>query len=108
MRYLGQVVEYSYRAQIICKGSFSPPRSAMVYTRTMRPVGRVGSGIDDATREHLADILEGIERDSPLIPCQERGRWVEPDLYCRVTYLERTVNGELRAPVFKGLIEDME
>jgi len=41
MRYLGQVVEYSYRAQIICKGSFSPPRSAMVYTRTMRPVGKV-------------------------------------------------------------------
>ena len=41
MKYLGRVVEFSYRAQIICKGSFAPPRSVMVFTQTMRPVGKI-------------------------------------------------------------------
>jgi ATP dependent DNA ligase C terminal region len=33
-----------------------------------------------------------------------RETWVEPGLFCRVSYYEITPNGELRAPVFEGLI----
>jgi bifunctional non-homologous end joining protein LigD len=34
------------------------------------------------------------------------GNWVEPGLYCTVTYHERTKSGQLRAPVFKELVDE--
>jgi hypothetical protein len=36
----------------------------------------------------------------------EIGHWVEPELFCTVSYLERTPDGNLRAPVFEGLVGD--
>lgn len=71
----------------------------------LRSVGQVGSGIDGATREILNKKLRQHPRDEPLVPCDARGKWVEPGLYCTVSYLERTPNGGLRAPVFVELIE---
>ena len=44
----------------------------------------------------------GPERSSP---CPEKGRWVEPGLYCEVSFAELTSAGLLRAPVFERLIE---
>jgi hypothetical protein len=35
-----------------------------------------------------------------------RGEWIEPGLFCTVSYLERTSEGNLRAPVFRELFED--
>lgn len=68
--------------------------------------GRVGSGIDAVASARLAERLWPLERPEPIIPCRTRGTWVEPHVYCRVRFLERTGRGDLRAPVFLGLVDD--
>jgi DNA ligase D-like protein (predicted ligase) len=73
------------------------------------PAGRVGSGLDDATRRDLNARLRPLVRESPVIdvapPGTEPVLWVEPEVFCRVKFLERTPDGQLRAPVFMGLAE---
>ncbi len=66
--------------------------------------GRVGSGLTDALRARLLELCRARPRATPFVPCTEAGTWVEPGLYCSVSYLERTDKG-LRAPVFVGLLE---
>lgn len=70
----------------------------------LRCVGQVGSGIDRAARAELNGLLWSRLRETPLVPAEARAKWVEPGLYCTVSYLERTSNGGLRAPVFIELI----
>ncbi len=84
-------------------------RSLIVATEEdgeLRPAGRVGSGIDSAMRDRLNRLLRERLRSRPIVRCGIRGKWVEPGLYCKVTYSERTGSGEFRAPVFEGLIEE--
>ena len=71
----------------------------------LRVVGKVGSGLREEDRERILEQLPTIERDEPLIPCSETARWVEPILFCHVSYLELTRGGEMRAPVFQGWVE---
>ncbi len=73
---------------------------------TLRCVGRVGSGLSEALTAELERLLPARERRTPVIDCGMPGRWVEPGLYCAVSYLERTSTGNLRAPVFLELIRD--
>ena len=68
-------------------------------------VGRVGGGISTAMHERLRQHLFARLRPTPLIDCGMDGRWVEPGLFCVVSYLERTSTGTLRAPVFLDLVE---
>jgi DNA ligase D-like protein (predicted ligase) len=70
----------------------------------LRYAGRVGSGLSDAERERLNGLLRARPRDAPLTDCPEKAVWVEPGLYCTVSFLERTRSGILRAPVFERLI----
>ena len=73
----------------------------------LRCVGKVGSGLDEALRARLRRELPRRARPGPLIPCPGvRGEWIEPGLFCTVSYLERTGEGNLRAPVFRELFED--
>lgn len=67
-------------------------------------VGRVGSGLSDALRAELRARCLAQPRATPFVETEEAGSWVEPGLYCTVSYLERTRNG-LRAPVFVALLE---
>jgi len=68
-------------------------------------VGRVGSGLSASLGRRLHERFLPLHREEPLIPCGEHiGQWVEPGLFCRVRFLERTENG-LRAPVFLELLE---
>jgi bifunctional non-homologous end joining protein LigD len=73
-------------------------------------IGSVGSGFDDATLRGIALRLRGLARStSPFTgPVDVPGikSWVEPVLVARVEYREWTPYGRLRAPVFKGLVED--
>lgn len=69
----------------------------------LRCVGRVGSGLGEEMRQRLIGLLKPRIRQTPLIPCEDRGTWVEPGLYCTVSYLEKTAAG-LRAPVFVDLV----
>ena len=71
---------------------------------SLRYIGRVGGGFSDAAREELNTLLRACPRDRPLVSCAERGSWVEPGLYCTVSYAEVTAAGMLRSPVFEGLI----
>jgi bifunctional non-homologous end joining protein LigD len=71
----------------------------------LRYVGRVGGGFTEAVRSRINVLLREHTRTSPLVPCPERGKWVEPGLYCALSYAEITEAGVLRAPVFEGLME---
>jgi len=71
----------------------------------LRCIGKVGSGFSLAERTHLNRLLWKRLRDKPLVPSRIKGKWVEPGLYCRVSCMERTARGDLRAPVFKEMIE---
>jgi bifunctional non-homologous end joining protein LigD len=71
----------------------------------LRYVGRVGGGFTAEMRGKLNTLLRLHRRAQPLVACPERGAWVEPGLYCTVSYAELTAAGLLRAPVFEALIE---
>jgi ATP-dependent DNA ligase len=71
----------------------------------LRCIGKVGSGFSVEERRHLNRLLGARLRDKPLVPSRIKGKWIEPGLFCRVSCMERTAGGELRAPVFKELIE---
>ena len=71
----------------------------------LRCVGKVGSGLSNAERVGLLEALRRRPREEPLVPTAEEGQWVEPELFCTVSFLERTPDGNLRAPVFEGLAE---
>jgi bifunctional non-homologous end joining protein LigD len=71
----------------------------------LRFVGRVGGGFTEAVRTRINVLLREHPRGAPLVACPERGKWVEPGLYCALSYAEMTEAGVLRAPVFEGLIE---
>ncbi len=78
----------------------------------LKHVGQVGTGFDDKT------IRAVYERLKPLItaksPFRQRAKalrkitWVEPSLVCQVRFVEWTPDGQLRAPSFRGLREDVE
>ena len=57
-----------------------------------------------STAELAADIQRYL-RHEPVEASPWPATFVEPDLFCSVTFLERTSGGELRAPVFAELIE---
>lgn len=82
----------------------------------LRYAGRVGSGLTEAMLDDLLTRLRARARDSsPFAPPAStpraarppRGaRWTEPELVAEVEYSERTSEGLLRQPVFKGLRDD--
>lgn len=73
----------------------------------LRWCGRVGSGLTQAVGRELRARLAAVERDAPLVPAVDpEAVWVEPEVFCKVEFLEFTSNGTLRAPVFHGLVHE--
>lgn len=73
--------------------------------------GKVGTGFDASTFTSLAKKFKPLERArSPFeeVPAAERkgAVWVEPKLVAEIAFAERTRDGRLRHPSFKGLRED--
>jgi len=73
----------------------------------LRYVGRVGSGFSDRDLVDLRARLDRLARaTSPLVgvppPDAREARWVSPKLVGEVTYAERTTDGRLRAPTWRG------
>jgi ATP-dependent DNA ligase len=66
-------------------------------------VGQVGSGITARMHDKLLSLLKARVCKEPIVPCTIKGRWVVPDLFCTVSYLEWTKTGKLRGPVFESL-----
>jgi len=72
----------------------------------LRCVGRVGSGFDEDQRAAVNEFLRTHPADEPVVACDyPKVRWVEPSLYCTVRYIERTSDGKLRWPVFRGFCD---
>lgn len=83
----------------------------------LRYAGRVGSGLSEAQLDDLLARLTALRRaDSPFAapadraggssPIPRGAHWVQPQLVAEVEYSERTSEGLLRQPVFKGLRDD--
>lgn len=111
------------RAQEFVVGGFSAPRgsrtgfgSLLVGTfgrdRRLGYAGRIGAGFDERSLEDLHARLRALEqRSCPFEPPPPRsiGRsatWVRPELVIEASFTERTRDGILRHPVFKGVRED--
>jgi bifunctional non-homologous end joining protein LigD len=73
--------------------------------------GKVGTGFDSADLDMLARKFVPLERTkSPFdeVPAAERkgAVWLEPALVAQIDFTERTRDGRLRHPSYKGLRED--
>jgi bifunctional non-homologous end joining protein LigD len=73
--------------------------------------GKVGTGFDAADFDALAGKFKPLVRaTSPFeeVPREERkgAVWLEPELVAQIAFAERTRDGRLRHPSFKGLRED--
>jgi bifunctional non-homologous end joining protein LigD len=75
-------------------------------------VGRVGTGFTDRMLQDLLPRLEALEVETPPVEPAPRGaaargvHWVAPKLVADVAFMERTRDGILRHPTFRGLRED--
>lgn len=79
---------------------------------SLAPAGRVGSGLDAAMRRELRARLDPLITETPLLPeaaasimGSETVHWVDPGVFCEVKFLERTPDGQLRAPVFIRVVD---
>jgi bifunctional non-homologous end joining protein LigD len=76
----------------------------------LRFVGAVGSGFDDLALELIREGIDHLATDrSPFATDRSiprSARWVEPVLVTVVEYREWTSDDHLRAPVFKGFVDD--
>ena len=78
--------------------------------------GKVGTGFTMKSALELADKLESLTVDKPVLSRTEMSRpgagefhsihWVKPVLLCEVTFTEWTEDGHIRHPSFQGLRED--
>lgn len=73
--------------------------------------GQVGTGFTVASAADLLARMKPLRRATPAledVPREDRRRavWIEPKLVCNVEFTERTSDGKLRHPAFKGLRED--
>ncbi len=78
---------------------------------TLAYSGKVGTGFDAVDFDRLARKFKPLERaSSPFaeVPREERkgAVWLEPKLVAQIAFTERTRDGRLRHPSFKGLRED--
>jgi bifunctional non-homologous end joining protein LigD len=75
----------------------------------LRYVGHVGTGFDRAALADLIGRLAPLERADPPFsaplprPHARDARWTEPRIVGEVAYAERTPDGLLRHPVWRGL-----
>ena len=75
--------------------------------------GKVGTGFDGADFDTLARRFKLLERTTSSfeeVPAAERkdAVWLEPKLVAEIAFTERTRDGRLRHPSFKGLREDKD
>jgi bifunctional non-homologous end joining protein LigD len=74
--------------------------------------GSAGSGLDNRSINELWPVLQALER--PTSPFAEKAAfmgepvWIEPQLVARIEYREWTPDRRLRAPVFKGIVQDLD
>ena len=80
---------------------------------TLRYAGRVGTGFTDRDLEQIAECLRSRSRKTPPVddvPATDRrdADWVRADLVGEVQHTERTEDGRLRHPVWRGWRPDKQ
>jgi bifunctional non-homologous end joining protein LigD len=76
--------------------------------RRLRYAGKVGTGFDRRTLEHLARALARRSRESSPFELggPRSANWVEPELVAQIAFAEWTRDGKLRQPRYQGLRDD--
>jgi bifunctional non-homologous end joining protein LigD len=73
--------------------------------------GQVGTGFDDKTIQDIYSRLQPLITNKPPFAApakiNRKATWVRPELVCEVEFLEWTPDGQLRAPSFIALREDV-
>jgi bifunctional non-homologous end joining protein LigD len=75
----------------------------------LRYAGKVGTGFDQPTLEHLGRELSRRERSSSPFEAGDPprdARWAEPELVAEIGFAEWTRDGKLRQPRYQGLRDD--
>jgi bifunctional non-homologous end joining protein LigD len=75
----------------------------------LRYAGKVGTGFDQPTLEHLGQELSRRERSSTPFEAGDpprNARWAEPELVAEIGFAEWTRDGKLRQPRYQGLRDD--
>jgi bifunctional non-homologous end joining protein LigD len=83
---------------------------------SLRYVGNVGTGFNDAEIRKLLKLLKPLHRETspftvvPKMPRVRKGdvQWVEPRLVAEVRFGEWTHDGHLRHPAYLGIREDKD
>ncbi|MFO8036685.1 MAG: hypothetical protein R6U57_08705 [Anaerolineales bacterium] len=72
--------------------------------------GKVGTGFDEDTLQHLGDRLSSLERENKPFAdgdiSSDEVHWVEPQLVAQIEFEEWTDYDKLRQPRFQGLRQD--
>ncbi len=76
----------------------------------LRYIGRVGTGFDEETLKRLRETLDGLRSPGRTaggeVRTPRKVRWTRPELVVKVGYQEKTREGKLRVPVYKGIRND--
>jgi bifunctional non-homologous end joining protein LigD len=75
----------------------------------LRYAGKVGTGFDQPTLDHLGRELSRRERSSSPFEAGDPprdARWAEPELVAEIGFAEWTRDGKLRQPRYQGLRDD--
>jgi bifunctional non-homologous end joining protein LigD len=91
--------------------SFGALHLAQEDGRTLRYVGKVGTGFDDGLLKTVSKELSHLTRlkraATETVTDTARTVWVEPRLVCEVRFASFTADGMLREPVFVRLRPDL-
>jgi DNA ligase D-like protein (predicted ligase) len=79
---------------------------AAAHQGPLRYVAQVTSGISNRVKFQLGRHLARCRRPHPVVACPHQALWVEPELYCRVQFLDWTPRGRLRSACFQGLLDN--
>jgi bifunctional non-homologous end joining protein LigD len=77
---------------------------AAVWDGRLRYVANVRTGFTMEERHWLPSILVGLGRARPVVACPHQGLWLEPEVFCQVSYLDWTRAGRLRGASFRGML----
>jgi bifunctional non-homologous end joining protein LigD len=78
---------------------------ATAHQGPLRFVAQVTSGFSNRVKIELGRRLARRHRPHPVVACPHKALWVDPDLYCRVQFLQWTAHGRLRSASFRGLFD---
>ena len=101
-----QIGVFPIIGQVIRQGQLTSLLVGNDFGRGLVMAGAVGSGLSNAGRKMLQELLKGIAVEKPPVPIKkyaENWKWVRPLLQAEVVYMEWTESLTLRAPVFKKL-----